>query len=156
MLYLKGMRKMKKFRPTKGLSFKHKVKYAAAKAGMIAFTGRFDLHRDEDVLALMDAVSDKCDRLGIEAPTFNEAVKRAKELKKEWDELHAPQRKIVKCKVYMDRRCYERLRLYAAEKEVRGYVENDDLDGLEAMLNRKMEELEELQQRLEDILDGDS
>jgi len=141
---------------TKHMSFKQKVKYTAFKALAIAFTGRIDLRRDDDVLALLDAVSEKCERLGIHVPEFDEARAKAKELKKEWDELHAPQRKIVKCKVYMDQRCYERLCLYAAKKEARGYVDNDDLDGLEAMLNRKMEELEELQQRLEDIMDEDS
>lgn len=141
---------------TKGMNFKQKVKYAAAKAGMIAFTGRFDLHRDDDIVSLMEAASDKCARLGIESPAFNEAVKKAKELKKERDKAIAPQRKTVKYKVYMEQRCYECLRRYAAEKEARGYVENDDLDGLKAMLNRKMEELEALKQRLENLLDEDS
>jgi hypothetical protein len=46
-LYLKGLNIMKL---TKNLSFKQKVKYTAVKALMIAFTGRIDLRRDDDVM----------------------------------------------------------------------------------------------------------
>ena len=138
---------------TKGMKLRDKIKFATAKILMIAVTGRTDLRRDESFMELIEALDKKLDQLGAIDPDRSDQVK---EWRKEWDKMFAPQRKTVKCKVYMDKRCYERMCMYAAGKEARGYVENNDIDGLEAMLQRKMDELEALQKRLEDILDEDS
>ena len=137
---------------TKGMKLRTKIKYAIAKGIMIVFTGRTDLRRDEDIVELTEAFDKKLNRLGVTDQVRSDKVK---ELRKEWGEVFVPQRKTT-VKVSMDTRCYERMCMYAAAKEVRGYVENNDVDGLEAMLQRKMDELEELQQRLEDLLGEDS
>lgn len=137
---------------TKGMKLRDKIKYKKAKILMIVVTGRTDLRRDESFMELIEAFDKKLDRLGRIDPEWSNLVK---EWRKEWDEVFAPQRKNT-VKVSMDTRCYEFIRVYAAGKEARGYVENDDIDGLEAMLQRKMDELEELQQRLEDLLGEDS
>lgn len=137
---------------TKGMKLRTKIKYAIAKGIMIAVTGRIDLRRDEDIVELTEAFDKKLNRLGAIDQVRSDKVK---ELRKEWEEAFAPQRKTT-VKVFMDTRCYERMCMYATAKEVCGYVENNDVDGLEAMLRRKMDELEELQQRLEDLLGEDS
>lgn len=137
---------------TKGMKLRDKIKYKKAKILMIAFTGRTDLRRDESFMELIEAFDKKLDQLGDIDQDRSEQVK---EWRKEWDKMFAPPRKTT-VKVSMDTRCYERMCMYAAAKEVRGYVENNDVDGLEAMLQRKMDELEELQQRLEDLLGEDS
>lgn len=137
---------------TKGIKLRTKIKYAIAKGFAIVVTGRTDLRRDEDIVELTEAFDKKLDQLGVIDQDRSDKVK---ELRKEWDKMFAPQRKTT-VKVSMDTRCYERMCMYAAAKEVRGYVENNDVNGLEAMLQRKMDELEALQKRLEDILDEDS
>ena len=137
---------------TKGMKLKTKIKYAIARKLMIVVTGRTALRRDEDMLELTEAFDKKLDQLGIIDQDRSDKIK---ELRKEWDELFAPQRKTT-IKVSMDTRCYERMCMYATVKEVLGYVENNDVDGLEAMLQRKVDELEELHQRLEDLFGEDS
>ena len=137
---------------TKGMKLGTKIKCAIAKGFAIVLTGRTDLRRDSDFMELLEAFDAKLDQLGIIDPDRSGKIK---ELRKEWDKMFAPQRKTT-VKVSMDTRCYERMCMYATAKEVRGYIENNDVDGLEAMLQRKMDELEALQQRLEDILDEDS
>jgi hypothetical protein len=171
---------------TKHLSFKQKVKYMAAKALAIVFTGRIDLRRDDDVAALLDAVAEKCERLGIHSHEFDEARAKAKELKKEWYEAVAPQRKTVTCKVYIDNGYYEQIKKYAAAKRYAEAVDDelyhpgikglkwgvrrfqnpdkdgrlsnmvDNLGARTEMLRQKICELEEDLEILKDLIDGDS
>ena len=140
-----------------------KVQFAAAKVGMIAYTGRFDLRRGKDVIRLLEAFEEKLERAGHHDPELKEKIREAKELKKEWDEVVAPRRKTVTCKVYINNGFYEQVKKYAAAKRYAEAVDDgrlgnmvDNLDARMEMLRQKICELEEDLEILKDLMDGDT